>query len=256
MDGVGTVVLAFDDGRSDMITNVVPLLEKYSLPATFNITTGYIDGSLRQHNRFCENKPAHLVDLLKLKNNSLFEIASHGDQHLNSASDIKNSIIKLKKWGIIEKKCGFGSPGHGMDCLTDDQIIHVKNQLDLDYIRIGTRLKSNVLAKVERQIVTRFDFESGFRKIYSKCLNEYKADVYKCIPYNKRMNIDRMKDMALLSGSENKVLIILFHSVLKKEEICFNNIENIDFILFENLIHYLYKLRQSSKINIEKLIDV
>lgn len=36
---VGTVWLSFDDGRKDNIENVIPVLEKYNIPATFFIST-------------------------------------------------------------------------------------------------------------------------------------------------------------------------------------------------------------------------
>lgn len=41
----GAVAITFDDGYRNNLTHAVPLLRKYNLPATFFITTGFIDGT-------------------------------------------------------------------------------------------------------------------------------------------------------------------------------------------------------------------
>lgn len=45
------ITLSFDDGRRDNYINAVPVLMKFGLPATFNITTDYISA------RYDENVP-------------------------------------------------------------------------------------------------------------------------------------------------------------------------------------------------------
>ena len=104
--------LSFDDGRIDNFTNVLPVLEKLGIPATFNITTGYIDGTLRQENKFCENPPMTIENIIRIADSGIFEIAAHGDQHLNDKKDILLSIEKLHRWGLKFNKIGFASPHH------------------------------------------------------------------------------------------------------------------------------------------------
>ena len=41
----GSVCITFDDGYSDNLVNAKPLLEEFSLPATFFLTSGYLQGS-------------------------------------------------------------------------------------------------------------------------------------------------------------------------------------------------------------------
>ena len=42
------ISFSFDDGRIDNYTKAYPILKKHNLPATFNITTGYIEGKIRK----------------------------------------------------------------------------------------------------------------------------------------------------------------------------------------------------------------
>ena len=42
------IAFSFDDGRLDNYTNAYPILKKHHLPATFNITSGYIKGNIDQ----------------------------------------------------------------------------------------------------------------------------------------------------------------------------------------------------------------
>ena len=39
--------LSFDDARADTFLYGYPILKKYNLPATFNITTGFVKGECR-----------------------------------------------------------------------------------------------------------------------------------------------------------------------------------------------------------------
>lgn len=48
------VSLSFDDGRYDNYTNVLPILRKYDIPATFNITTAYIDKRIESAELCCD----------------------------------------------------------------------------------------------------------------------------------------------------------------------------------------------------------
>jgi peptidoglycan/xylan/chitin deacetylase (PgdA/CDA1 family) len=41
----GTVVITFDDGYEDNFLNAAPILKKYQLPATFFVTSGYINSN-------------------------------------------------------------------------------------------------------------------------------------------------------------------------------------------------------------------
>ena len=252
----GMVVLSFDDGRKDLIHNVIPMLEEMNIPATLNITTGFIDGTLREECRFCSNSHISICDLKKI-NNNLFEIAAHGDQHLNTLSDIIISLNKLREWGVVENKVGFASPCHGLDGVSNEEITGILRKGGLKYIRIGTRLPRTIIGSFVRQMISRMNCKTGFKKIYSSTLNdvETNGNIFTCIPYNKNISNDLLKEMVYSAESVNKIVIFLFHSVLKKNESYYRNKENMDYDKFRDFCSFLCSERKSGRILIKKNIE-
>ena len=83
------VALSFDDGFLDNYTNAFPVLKRLSLPATFFVSTGFIDGSgdAEAEARFCAERfrtrwtPAMSWDHLKGMVDAGYSIGSHGVAH-------------------------------------------------------------------------------------------------------------------------------------------------------------------------------
>ena len=91
------VVLSFDDGRRDNFRVAMEELVKRKLPATFNITSGYIEKTI-ELDELCPNEPMTVEEVVELSKNSNFEIAGHGYAHLNTIEDWEKGIHVLKKW--------------------------------------------------------------------------------------------------------------------------------------------------------------
>ncbi len=100
----GTVVLSIDDGRKDAYRLFKDILQKYSIPATFNIVTSWID---------TDDHITH-DELNEMGKSPLVEIAAHGHSHKNTYSDIIESKELLCDWLGIGGTIGFASPGSGM----------------------------------------------------------------------------------------------------------------------------------------------
>ena len=252
MSKCSVIVLSFDDGRVDLIQNVIPILEKYNLPATFNITTGYIDVSLMKRNKFCENAAISLEDLKSIKQKSLFEIAIHGDQHLNTEEDILQAIKKMQEWGIIgTEKFGFASPCHGLDLMSDENIESLRLKMGLEYIRIGTKQSRNIFAKILRRLALMIKKPALFRIVYRECLNPRGSRVFKCLPYNKRISLNKLEDLIKISCFSGETVVYLFHSILKKGEHFYDCIENMDYNEFEKFCIFLDRKRQEGAIIVQ-----
>lgn len=80
--------LSFDDGLKNNFTNAAPVLLKYSIPATFFVSSEYIGATYKKASEFCSSK-THYRDILELMTwedlHELmrlgFEIGSHSISH-------------------------------------------------------------------------------------------------------------------------------------------------------------------------------
>ena len=50
----GALAISFDDGYRDNVINALPVLEQYGLPATFFVTSGYLEGGMMWNDRVVE----------------------------------------------------------------------------------------------------------------------------------------------------------------------------------------------------------
>lgn len=81
----GSVAITFDDGYRDNLINVVPILEKYQVPATFFVTSGYVGTNrLFPWDNDNGNKFENLTwDDIRYMRKKGFEIGSHTVNHVN-----------------------------------------------------------------------------------------------------------------------------------------------------------------------------
>jgi peptidoglycan/xylan/chitin deacetylase (PgdA/CDA1 family) len=124
----GTLSITFDDGYLDNFQVAAPILQKYRLPATFFVTTGFLgtsfvapwDAALPTAPRWMDW--THVHRLLSLG----FEIGSHSDTHLNMATsspqtirdDLSASREKLEREAGVTARL-FAYPFGGRDDISD-----------------------------------------------------------------------------------------------------------------------------------------
>ena len=124
----GSLSITFDDGYLDNFEVAAPILQKYRLPATFFVTTGFLgtsivapwDASLPTAPRWMDW--THARELLALG----FEIGNHSDTHLNMATstpevirdDLSESREKLKREVGVTAQL-FAYPFGGRDDISD-----------------------------------------------------------------------------------------------------------------------------------------
>ena len=141
-----TAVLSFsfDDGRLDSIRAAEKLLFPRALPASFCITTGYVDGSCPARLLPTKKPPVTLADLRRLAAEPLAEIAMHGNAHLNTEEDLLCCEAKLRNWLQLDSDTalGFASPDSGMSLARFRSSEAAELREHMLYLRTGLRIRT------------------------------------------------------------------------------------------------------------------
>ncbi len=201
-----SVAITFDDTFKNVYTNALPILKKYSLPATFFITTGFVGSSknfwvdkLEMYVNFCTKKELNynfylIKKKLNLKNKknkikSVNFIKSHlktldpkRRNYILSQIKIKLSPKILKKaenyknlnWSEIKKlHCppNYEVGGHTVN----HEILSYLDKKNMEYEIFESlkQLRKNIKKKIDL-----FSYPEGQKKHYNK-------KVIKCLKKNK-----------------------------------------------------------------------
>ena len=98
------VVITFDDGYKDLLTNVLPILKRYNFTATCFLVSNLLGKKniwdINKEN-YIEKNLMNVVDIRNWVNNGMF-IGSHTHNHLDltqlNKKDLKNELIKSKNF--------------------------------------------------------------------------------------------------------------------------------------------------------------
>lgn len=216
------VSLSFDDGRGDNWDAFQTILLPMSIPATINITTGYVDGSCPKSLAPTDKPALTIEDVRQLAERPLIEIAMHGDCHLNTQEDIAAGRKKLITWlGLPEKHClGFASPGSGLHV---DEFVNSDGQLfteQTSYMRTSLRIKKHRRIRVLcRKIGRILHIPFLYQIAYADTLMDACEDrVVYSIPIMKDTTYEQVKRVVDLAISRRCALTLMFHSILEETE--------------------------------------
>ena len=213
--------LSFDDARADTFLNGYPILKKYNLPATFNITTGFIKGECRD---FVPNwvKPMTIDMVKELYADPAVEIAGHGYNHQNDINDIQQGIDELCKLLGTDNLCkntnGFASPGSGLTPEVFQQMRHASNAHPISYARMSLRNQSNKMLKaISRKISRIIPAPFFYRYAYQDTLMDKAPDgVLYSIPVLSSVTVNQLKAILSKAIKTKKTCILMFHSIVEK----------------------------------------
>lgn len=104
------VVLTFDDGTADFVDVVLPILVKYSLPATLYLATGPVDS---QRHYPSDGRPVSWSGLREAHSTGLVTIGAHTHTHrILSRCSVREAVVELDTCiGRIEDELGV-TPRH------------------------------------------------------------------------------------------------------------------------------------------------
>ena len=213
--------LSFDDGRADTFLNGYPILKKYKLPATFNITTGFIKGEYRD---FVNDwiKPMTIDMVKELYVDPAIEIAGHGYKHQNDLNDIKQGIDELCKLlgtdNLYKDTNGFASPGSGLTSEVFQQMRHSSNVHPISYARMSLRNQSHKMLKtIARKISRGIPTPFFYRYAYQDTLMDTAPNgVLYSIPVLSSVTVNQLKAILSEAIKTKKTCILMFHSIVEK----------------------------------------
>lgn len=212
------VSLSFDDARGDNGFIFETVLKRYDLPATLNVTTGYVDGSCPKES--CPSaKPAMTrEEVLKLRESGVVEIAMHGDRHVNSISDSKACRDKLNAWfGVSDDTIyGFASPGSGMPLQAFRSAEYRAFRSSVLYMRTSMRIRSlemlRVLCRKTGRII---HLPMLYRIAYADSIMRFRdGKIIYSVPVMKDTTFAQVKALVKRCMNEGGNLTLMFHSIL------------------------------------------
>lgn len=249
------VTLTFDDGRRDNFKIVQDILMKYKLPATFYITTAFIENKIN----IGKSQPLTKADLDFIQKNNLFEISAHGDFHKNDIKDIRNGIIKLRNWYKDIEEMGFASPHSKM---SKKQVINNKEfwaEMNIKYIRLGNNFRSfywpeKCIAKLAKITKSKLLYTLIYQ---SSLMKDNKRNLLFSAPIMKEHSFKQIKSLIDSTVKQKKWVVFGLHSIGKENE-CpeHDTIWCWDTNKFDQLCRYLNKLREEGKLEVIKTIDI
>lgn len=244
----GTIVLSIDDGGNDT-SRLASELQKRGLPATFNIVTGWVDGTVETE------LPYVTVDELKqIYATGLFEIAGHGDSHQNTDDDVIKGNDKLREW-LEMTEIGFASPCSRMkvDYIRENEEKY--KAMGITYIRTSSFVtpdpRYNSLAEKAKK-----EGYSDFVKqqLYYGTFNFDSMAVPSVIVANQTP-LDGIKELAEFTADEGFCTVFMFHAVRKEGEKNYDSTWSYDFDKFCEFADLLCELRDSGKTEILTTMD-
>lgn len=254
------ISLSFDDGRSDNYTNVLPILEKYNIPATFNIATAYVDKRVSPIELCCENTAMSIDNVKEINNCKLIELACHGDKHDNDLRDIIQGQLKLKEWlGICnDKQIGFASPHSRINKIKAMQLKDKLVSNNFKYVRGGEYVANeDYLRRAARRASRILPLPFLYKYAYENSLLNGNEDFFlTSVPVTREHSYSQLLGLISYAIKNDKSVIFMFHSIIKKDEDFYNNICAWDYDEFEKLCVYLDELREKRKIEIMKTCDL
>lgn len=270
------ISFSFDDGRKDNIDLAKGYLLSKNIPATFNITTGYIDGTAPNCIK-ANVEPMSIDDVRWLNSQKIFEIALHSDKHKNDAKDVERGRVKLCDWLNLPKNTqfGFASPHSSFSLTNYDKYFDTDK---ITYVRIGDNQSGKSFLKAKEKM-SKIRQKISEKSFLSRLLNRY-IDTpffikrYACllvkdsmidaidgkiiysIPIFRGDKPETVNNYVKFAIRNNLSLVLMFHSVSEVNNDNIYNYMTSDFIkICENLISLVDK-KKCEIATVKELYDV
>lgn len=247
-----TVCLSFDDGRGDNTWIFEELLIPRRIPATLNVTTGYVDGTCPTQCKPTQKQAMTVEDVVRLADEPLIELALHGDRHQNTPQDILEGRRKLIQWLGCEENAGFGfaSPRSALGREQWESEEYAKVRAKVLYMRASYRIEScKLLRDLCRKAGRILPIPCLYRIAYaeSKMAFRDRKMVYSACVL-KETTFAQVKSLIDLCIQTNTSVTLMFHSILP--DCGKDDVWSWDEVKFVKLCDYLVQKRGEGLLDI------
>lgn len=255
------IVLSFDDGRKDNYRAAMEIMKPLNVPATFNITTGYVLKSIDDKEKPGPHEPLSLDELKELAAYDLFEIAGHGYSHDNDIDNLVDGVLKLRKLLPNKKINGVASPHSEFDLYEIEKAKKIFKENEIDYLRISNDFSKMGKVKIWLRRMNRVLHIPQLYSWVNKDSVEYKTNFllhsFPVIRDNKLKEVKGLIDHLINNETDKDVIcILMFHSILKPGEDYYKDLFSWNYDDYKMLCVYLSEQENKGYITIEKTCDV
>ena len=246
------VSLSFDDGRGDNAEVVDQILLPKGIPATLNITTGYIDGTCPVLFLPSTKEPMKKEDVIRFAASPLIEIALHGDQHQNTPDDIMKGRKKLMEWlGKDEKYLfGFASPKSELSIKTWDSPQFRELRCKLLYMRTSFRIESyHFMRTIFRKIGRVLHIPLLYKVAFADSAMRFRDDkIIYSVCVHRDITFQQVRALIEDSIKKNASVTLMFHSII--DDCTGEDTWSWGKMKFMMLCDYLAKMREEGKLDV------
>ena len=235
------IIFSFDDGRLDTYTIAYPIMKKYGLPFTLNVTTDFVLNPERYTNfGSANNKSMRSKQVLDCYQNGV-EIACHGHTHKNTKDDVLKNISALEEMGIDANGIGFASPNSEVTKNNCADLQELLKEGKLSYIRSGRQVRRegfvySVLTMLERLTHSKWLFYILNKR---NIITDSKQDILMSVGITAKNTLNQILYL-VDKVKDGQSLILMFHSVLSTEDIGYGkDLWYFDSMMFEKLVSTL-----------------
>lgn len=251
------ICLSFDDGRKDTYSIAYPIMKQYGLVGTVHVTTGFVDGSWKGEDWPSAASGAMSIEEVKELWENGFEITSHGDRHITQEEDMRQSIYKLKNWGVIENQDLAFSVPHSLVPENSDEIY---SKCQLTYVRSGRAKACYKLWRKGAYMMQALTHSKYFFYLFNKPnvmqFQEIKPYALNATVIKKHNTANQLIYFLNKTDTNDVLNILMFHSILGREDKGYGKDDwYFDQKEFEKLCRWLEENRKGQVVTIKEGVN-